>query len=376
MTNVILKSAVAGCLVVLVGCAKEDAWQLQKPEREFTELEDRLETVMTGKLSFVENLEPEEVIVAVNGYPLTRRFFDEDMVIAAKGLMSRPGNTAETAGQILQNRKPEFVKQFVMKRLLLDAAKKQNKYDAAFQRDAIEKYMKALAKASKTTPEKVMKRLGADAKHVFYDIAERATVDKFVREAIPPLVKVDEEFVSNVQHQVTMDNQVAARTNALYRALMLQWKDEIRSGKRNIKDIVDAYNKGKDAVHRAIGEEWGEFEQNSLDDRRIARAVFKLRLGEVSDPLEDDNGYHLVQVTKITPPVKNEKGRVIQHEVRRLSHLYLEKEPEIIRQNDNEMFTDLRQQMQMQAIYAYADNLLTNGQNEVIYPHGERLFPE
>jgi parvulin-like peptidyl-prolyl isomerase len=111
-----------------------------------------------------------------------------------------------------------------------------------------------------------------------------------------------------------------------------------------------------------------------MESKQVQAVAFSLREGEVSDPVEDEDGVHLVKVLKIIPPERNAKGRVICDEVRRLSHIYVEKEPQIIAQTNESMFKDMEQQMQLQAIDRYVEFLRTNGVNRVEYPHGARLF--
>ena len=372
-TILVLGMAVA---MLAAGCSQteDDGASLVLPDGDFVEVEKRLETVVTGEVKLVETMAPEDVIVAVNGYPLTKRYFEEDMAITTKSLLKRHSGNPYGVREMIEERKRMYVPQFVMKRLLIDDAKRQHLLSDSEVRNAVGDYFKGLGKTSKKSAAKIWSSIKAQERpHVLYDVAERIWVNANVASNIPPLVKVDSAFVAKVQARVAEMNQETRKTNDTIRVKLLKWKADILAGKASFAELANKYSRdvggpaGKDGY-------WGEFEQAEMSDRRIARPVFKLAKGEISDPLEDEEGYHLVKVLDIKPPERNAKGRLIQAELRKLAHIYLKKEPELIRQTDEAMFDDLRQQMQMQAIDYYANVLMTNGQNTVVYPHGNVLF--
>ena len=113
-----------------------------------------------------------------------------------------------------------------------------------------------------------------------------------------------------------------------------------------------------------------------MDDAKVAAAVFALRKNAISDVIEDDNGFHLVKVLDVKPAVKDESGKVVKDEVRKLSHLYIEKEPVLIRESKIELTNDLKYQMQIQAVNEYVTGLLTNGSHRIVYPHGRKGLGE
>ena len=121
-TILVLGMAVA---MLAAGCSQteDDGASLVLPDGDFVEVEKRLETVVTGEVKLVETMAPEDVIVAVNGYPLTKRYFEEDMAITTKSLLKRHSGNPYGVREMIEERKRMYVPQFVMKRLLIDDAK-------------------------------------------------------------------------------------------------------------------------------------------------------------------------------------------------------------------------------------------------------------
>ena len=362
--------------LVLTGCSRRNSDGTILPDKDFLEVEKRLDKVPVGKPMLVDEMGETDVLVSVNGYPLTKRFFDAVMATAAKGMMEGRKVSAYEASKRIEEMRPRYVRQFVTRRLLIDDAVKNNVLPKEELRKKMVQYIEGVAKASGKTPEQLAKAFDSNSDLVFYDVAEHLVIDALMAAKIPPLVEVDAEFVSNVQAQVTIDNLAAKGTNEAIRATLAQWKADIAAGKLKFDKIVpDRTNELRKVTSTVIGfEELGTFEKSEMTDQKMAKVVFSLENGGVSDPIEDDDGLMLLNVSSITPAVKNDKGRTLKHEKRTVLRLYVDKEPEIIRQTDEEMFKDLKQQMQMRAIYMYAENLQTNGLNSVVYPHGERLF--
>ena len=360
--------------VCMIGCSKDEGdINAILPKGDFLELEKRVEKVESGEKKLIEEMAPEDIIVVVNGYPLTKRYYNAVWVTTFKNMMAKRGANQYEVMKRIEEMQPKYVNQFVMRRLLIDDARRQKVISDEDLRRLVGEKIQIVANATKKKPKEVVARFGSTSPVVFYDIAERILVDTLIHAKIPPTIKVDDEFVAETQAQVAADNEATQKTNELIRVKLMDWKKEIDSGKTSFENIVSV--RTNDHLHVIDrGGEWGTYEKSAIKERALANAAFSLPLGGVSEPIEEEEGYSLLKVLAITPAETNAKGRTIQHESRKLARIYVEKEPLLIRQSDDEMFKDLKQQMQLQAIYKYADNLRTNGLNTVVYPHGERLF--
>ena len=358
----------------LTGCSHDDgSVEDVLPKGDFLELEKRLEKVDSGESKLIEEMAPDDIIVVVNGYPLTKRYYNAVWVTIFKNMMAKRGASQHEAMKRIEEMQPKYINQFVMRRLLLDDARRQKVISDEDLRRLVGEKIQIVANATKKKPKEVVARFGDTSPVVFYDIAEHILMDALIRAKIPPAVKVDDDFVAATQAQVTADNEATRKTNELIRVKLMDWKKDIDTGKATFENVVSV--RTNDHLHVIDkGGEWGTYEKSNIKDRALANAAFSLPIGGISEPIEEEEGFSLLKVLAITPAETNAKGRTIQHEARKLARIYVEKEPLLIRQSDEEMFKDLKQQMQLQAIYKYADNLRTNGLNTVVYPHGERLF--
>ena len=369
-----LATVVVGLLALAVGCSREP--EDTTPYMDYVELKPRLESalpVSTNATTFFETLKPEDVLVAVNGYTLTKSDFNEQIGRDVQFLLRRKNANEMAVEEQITQRKPTYIENFVTKRLLIDDAKRRQVMGLTNVFKIARNFVRANAKARGRTLEKFEKSYPGNITNMYYEVAERVWIDTLIATNIPLKCAVDAILVSNMQASVEADNQMTSATNELKRLELANLKKRILEGKITLAAAANQYSADAD---EGVGKDgfWGEFERNELTDKPLRAKVFNLKLGEISDPIEVEEGYHLVKVLKIRPPEKNDKGRVIQPEIRTLAHIYFEKEPLLIRQDDRAMANDLTRQLQLQAIEAYVENLKTNGQNRVEWPHGRILF--
>lgn len=373
MRRLICGVKLAGLLVfAIVGCSKNEE-KYSPAYSDYVEINARLTNVVSGAEKKIADMAPGDVIVAVNGYPLTKEDFDRAMAIEAKMMMSQKGASEYVVGEKLKEDQQFMVPNFVRLRLLIDDAKRRNVVDSNLVFDVVNEKIMIGAKGKKKTIEQFIKSFPCDIKYICYDLAAKVWVNALIATNIPPKHVVDDSFVKAIQDQVTADNKVTQATNEMLRAKMSSWRAEILAGKRSFGAVAKEKSQDYDERDKIQGY-WGDFERGEMQNKSIQAVVFNMKVGDISEPLEDEDGYHIVKVLKATPPVKNAKGRIVQKEIRTLAHIYCEKEPEIIRQSDELMFRDMKRQMQLQAIGEYVEGLKTNGLNTIVYPHGEKFF--
>lgn len=361
-------------VVAAAGCTRDDhAYDSLFPGGDYAELKPRIAEIPCGAEQTIKDMAPSNVIVAVNGYTLTKEEFEFSVALEASHLMSQKGADQNVVSAQMKERMQFFVPEFVRVRLLLDEAKRLNLLTTNDVAKSVKEIVIASAKAKKRTPEQFLRGFNCDSKYVFYDLAVKQWVNALIAKKIPPQVEVDDAFVKAVQDQVTADNEAAKATNELYKVMLAGWKKEAESGIKTFTQLAKEHSQDFNPDSKD-GSYWGEWERGQMDSMKVQAAAFSVKLGEITDPVEDENGIHIVKVLKIEPAVKNDKGRVIQHEIRTLAHIYIEKEPLLLRQTDKMMFRDVKRQMQLQAINAYVEVLKTNGVHKVVYPHGENLF--
>ena len=343
------------------------------PYADYIELHERIPEVKIGTPKSIAQMEQNDIIVSVNGYPMTRRDWDDRVAMETQFLLKKAGANNFQVEEQIKDIKARMVGAFVTKRLLIDDAKARNVQNPTSVFNNVNAYIAANAKAKKKTIRQFEALYPGDRKYLYYDVAERIWIDALVATNIPPEINVDAYLVSNAQAMVDVENAKIAATNALKKAQLAKWKTDIEEGRAKFEDLAAQYSSDADDVVGTNGY-WCIVERGEMSDKKLQAIAFALPMGKISDPVEDENGIHLIKVNKITPPEKNSKGRTIRNEVRELAHIYLEKEPEILRQSDTAMRHDLKRQIQLQAIEKYVDILKTNGQNTVVFPHGKNLL--
>ncbi len=360
-------------LVVLAvcGCGRNDnrASLFQSP----LELNARISVKDSRDVKKIDDMKPDDVIVAVNGYPLLKRDYDVwTGQLLAMIRKHAKGNLGE-AEKYFEQARVQFLDQFIRNRLLIDDARTNNVMDNAALVAKIKAVLEERATANKITADELLSKYGNADRHLIYQIAERELVSELVKQRIPPVTEVDMTFVSNAQAQVTLENNIIGLTNSVRRQMFENWRNEIAAGKLTFDALVEKYGPdGRFEINESG--EWETVARGDIDDETIAELVFAAAKGEILPIQEDDDGIDMIMVSEIIPARRDKEGKIAMSEQRILKRIRMEKEPLFLRQSNDKMFSDLKIQMQLQAIDSYVENLVTNGLNTIVYPHGRNLF--
>lgn len=355
-------------LSAILGCTREEDFKISVADFGFETR--RADAFPTNAPKKIATMAPDDVIVAVNGYPLRKRVYDDLMELKQQGLLKQKDMNNLAAEQMMDDYRMRYVTFFQAQRMLVDEAFRQNIVTTNEVMGEILRRLKKEAKRRGITIEKSLKPYGKARKYIFQDLFTSIVIDKFVALKIPPKREVDERFVQAVQDQVTKDNESAAATNANIVAYLNGWRKQIMEGKMDFIEVAKRFAGESDADDGI----WGSFEEGDMDDPKVEAAVFSLPKGAISDVLEDFNGYQLVKVLDITPAETNEKGRVVSKEIRKLSRVYVDKVPVLERVNNVKMTSELKRQMQLQTVDEYVTFLSTNGTTRIEFPNGNNLF--
>ena len=363
--------AVALFIMALLGCSREETHFL---DSDFLEISPGVTNVQNDAVLKISEMSPTDVIVDVNGAPLTKDTYDRLMVLKYKSLMAKKGMTDLVAGKELEAFSKTYIKNFVAQRLLIDNAFAIGVVSTNEVQQFVEDKIQSLAKSKGKTSAEILKGKGDEARFWIYEMAISYIMDKLIDKEIPPKAEVSGEFVSEVRKQVASINAESTATNKVLKAKLKQRRDQLIANKEDFLKVAATASDSTEENPSAEDGVWGEFEFGDFDTPEFNTAVFSLPEGGITDVLEDENGYHVVKVLSITPAVKDELGRTQEQEKRLLSHIYLDKAPLLIEESDVILTQDLKRQMQLQAVDEYVSNLSTNGVNKITYPHGINLF--
>jgi peptidyl-prolyl cis-trans isomerase C/foldase protein PrsA len=322
----------------------------------------------------VDQMSSNDVIVAINGYALTKSTFDRMMALRLKSYM-KMGDNAQTAMSKIDEYRQRYPKLFIGHRVLIDRALAEGLVTPEEVHKSVVKSLRNSAKRVKKSVEDLLKPVKGFEDLYFYELAVNYVVSKVVDKEIPPLMEVNPAFVSNVQETVTLENAKARATNELFRAQLKALRNDILAKRISFEAASDKYSHvdGED-TEISEGGKWGKFAQGDFESAETERIVFSLRPGELSEVLEEPNGFHVVRVDKIIPATKYDDGSILTSEERELSHIWKSKIPFLLSQDDASLSRDLKRQMQMRAMNKFTTDLVTNGVNKVVYPNGRVLF--
>ena len=375
---VVLFSAGLLAVVVIVAAVLSFVWEdICSADRDYMkfplEQHKRIAPRISKEGKKIAVMTPDNVIVAVNGYPLLKKDYVDRLEMLRTIIYKKVKNKLGEADQIFDEVRIRFVDQFVSQRLLIDEAKKLG---IMSDEKLCEELLSELTKAGenrKLSTEKLLSMYGKNAKHIAYETAEKILVRELVAQKIPPVTKVEETFVSNAQAQVTIANDAAMATNALRRQILEGWRQDITAGKVTFDELVRRHiSDGLFEIND--GGEWETVSRGELNNPNLEEMAFNAKCGDVLPLQEDDDGIDLISLKTIVPPTRDDAGNVVETEKRELLRIRITKEGLFLRQSDEVMKKDLEMQMQLQAIDAYVQNLATNGQNSVVYPYGKDLF--
>ena len=357
--------------LLMCGCGK-DGFKIEGNVLEFEKRSDV--PFPTGTVCQVDQMAPDDVIVAVNGYPITKRVYDIMMALKAKSLANDPKRQGE-AMEILKNYRMTYFKTFIAQRLMVDNALELGLVTTDDVRAHVENFVVEEARKQNRSIEQFLKAFKGQERLFFYEKGVSYAMAKVISEKIPPLVEVNKAFVSNVMEYVEQQNVLAAETNRLRKAEFAQLREEIVSGKRAFSAITNKLvHIPQDCIVVEDDGAWGEFAETDMDDAKVAAAVFALPVGGLTEIIEDDDGFTMAKVCKIIPPEKDAGGEIVAPERRVLSRIYVDKIPMTIQESEIAWTSNLKRQMQTQAINRYVLDLSTNGTNRIEYPHGRVLF--
>lgn len=371
------KKSVGAVLLVIfgiIGCNR-DALVLKPSD---FELFDRLEGVNrpTKAALKIEQLSSNDVIVAVNGCALTKGTFDSVMEFRYKNLMRRKDMNNMMATKMLDEYRKGYPKMFVTQRLLVDDAFKTGVVTTNEAIEEVAAEILSMAKNKGKSAEAFLKSLGAEKPYFLYECYVNFIMNRLISERIKPLAEVNDDFLKAVRDEVKKNNTTSEKYNNDAKKFLRKCRDDIKSGKMSFAkaasgvDIV--YTGNTNDIENA--HKWGVFEMSEIDDPTTASVAFAMKTGEISDVIEEDNGFCIIRLEKVFPAEKTDGNTVVANERRELSRIYIEKAPMLIEQSDIALTLDLKRQMQMQAIDRYVGQLVTNGVNRIDHPCGDKLF--
>ena len=314
----ILASVVAICR--FVGFFGDDDWLAHPVDQS-----KRVDVSVSRNTKKLVQMSPDDIIVAVNGYPLRKKEYDVWMSMLKTTVYKKVKNNFGEADKLLDEMRAKFIDQFVSNRMLIDDARRHNVMTDEALNDKVNEALSEIAGKEKTSVDGLLKKYGVYARYVVYQMAERILIKELVAQKIPPVTEVDMTFVSNTQAQVTHENDMASATNSLRRQLMEQMRADISSGRATFDAKVAQYeNDGRFEI--GDGGEWETVSRDDLNNPTMEEAIFGAKEGDLLPLQEDNDGIDLDMLKHIIPAEREKNGDIREGEKRELVRIRVTKE--------------------------------------------------
>lgn len=334
----------------------------------------RAEVCDVGVEKKIDELKPEDVIVAVNGVPYTKRMFDDERMLMVEQLRRQgksPQETVSTMGQMM----PLLPGQFVNKYLIILDAQRIGSPTREEVQDAYVKNIRGLESSRKMTLEQLERAYPSKNKDMMYrKIAEEIYVRLYAATNIPPIQVVDSNLVAEVKEAINRSAAESTATNALILAELKGLAKKLVGDREAFaaaanKDDVDP------ETPEGSGGYLGNAEREQIENKDVAAAVFALKKpGDITEPIVEGDSAFIIQLLSITPPATNVSGRVVQGEMRETARIFRELEGKPVKMSEAELWKETERQMRAQGLDRKLSELATNGTFKIVYPYGTKLF--
>ena len=328
----------------------------------------------TGVEKKIEELKAEDVIVAVDGVAYTKKMFDDERKLLVEQL-KRQGKSAQEVMSVLSQMEQLFPIHFVNRYLLILDAQRLGSPSRETLQKAYERNLDGLVKSRRKSLEQIEKAYPSDNKDMMYrKIAEELYVKLYAAANIPPVRVVDSNLVNEAKEAIKTSAAESAATNALILANLRELSLKLAGDKAGFANAANAGDVDPE-TQRGSGGYLGSAEREQIENKEVAAAVFALeKVGDVTEPIVEEDSAFIVQLLSITPPMTNASGRVVQGELREMARIYRELEGKPVSMSDAALWKELDRQMHNQGLDRRISELSTNGTFKIVYPYGKNLF--
>ena len=310
-----------------------------------------------------DEMKPSDALVVVNGKRLTKQELADKLLRIYRNVLRKPGSNRNAAGQTVLRERGRLIDQFIARRVMADAATRQNLVPKDAVAKSVASNLAAVAAAKKLTVQEYEWRERDMARYLRDKFEEDVLIEAFIATNVTPHLGITPSLVSNYLETVDSENAVVAQTNALRRAQLVAIRDEcLKDPGRwaSVAEEVSVESSDESEV------DYGEFQSSET-----AEAVFTTPVGGIAGPLEEEDGFRLVKVVAATTPGStNSFGEVAARGTRTCSQIYVEKDPLFMKWSFEETTEELKRQRLTARVNEFVAEARTNGTNVIEFPHG------
>lgn len=356
----------AALLAVVCGCGgSEQAYRpsLVNP--------DKSNPPAVGATKSMEQMAKDDIVVWVDGSAMTRQDFDNALGFVNMRMRRAPSNlNPQQLMSIYQKQCFSIIPDFVSVQLLVHEARNRKLLSEEELVRRFEEQKDILAKQCRASIETVAKTFPGGMPAIDR-MAETRVWQLEMVDKIQPIAIVDAPGVSNFLEIVRQNNLATATTNAMRKARLEAMRKDILAGKATFEDLAEKHSQCHFKAPGSGGR-WGSYRRNFFNKRagndEMGQAIFNLKEGEISEVLEDGQGYSIVKFVKYDDRFGDTDG-----EDRLLARIFLKKDPPLVTETFDSMKELLTRQMKDQGVEKELNRLKSEA--VIVYPHGTNFFP-
>ena len=243
----------------------------------------------------IEEMAPDDVIVAVNGVALTRRAYDDllDRMVDTYG-KARPGSTLIDLKSYRQARAHLLIDEFVTKEVLVQEARRRGLKPSEQALAVVEGMVAKRAKREGKTTEQYLESIDpASAKRIRQDMIDQALIQTLRQVEFGDRLHITDADLQEARDRVSRYNEMCEATNALVKARADAVCERLRKGE-DFSVVAKEVSEEEETAEQ--GGFWGEFTREDIEDEAVRNAAFSLPVGAVSEPFDTDEGLVIIKV--------------------------------------------------------------------------------
>ena len=327
-----------------------------------------IRTVKPGDEMPVARMKPDDVVVAVNGIVLTRRELDTRLAQFRANLARNPRLSPQDRTMSYKAFGSNLVPNWIDTQLAVWESRRLGCATEPEIREAVRSGVERLSDIRKTSIDTLDKTIPGGLDFVRYDMEEATWVASYITNSVKPEVEVDSNMVARIIASIDEENAEIAASNAVKLAKMKRVRALATQPGADFGKLADEHSEDPQLVKDGTGY-WGEFTAGEISDTRLRDKFFGYGVGEVSEIIDDNDGYMIVKVLEKTPAdyePGDEKAKIS------LARIYVEHEQLTELLDPKGIQKDVQRQYIERAVKARMEELRAGAQ--IVYPHGKDLW--
>ncbi len=359
----VLLSGVMTALLVGCGGSGEKSWSPtmeNPPERDFK----------VGKAMFVEDMKPDDVIVAVNGITLTRADFDVHIKRYKWFLDRQRMADVQKQNAMYRSYGRGFVSRFINTAVVLKEARSSALLDAATIRREVENSVELTLKRNNLDRETYDAKVPGGIKAMQVSLEEALWCHVYMTNNIVVDPSIDATLVSNILAKIDEENKVISASNDVIRARLAEARRRIVEGGEEFGKVADEICEDDQMTKDGTGY-YGMFGEGTIQDEAVRKALFALSEGEVSEILEEDDGYSLYKILK-RDDARFDRGQIVEDAKVDLARIWVVKHDLVVPAFSSDPVEDMRRQDFDEKAAKLTASLREKA--KIVYPHGTNFW--